>query len=565
MPDPSPVSCDSQSKRVEGVLLAAAPVGAGFSVGKSEMWAGVFLVVMLPVVAWRNLEMLNPDAVAYLRIASYYVHGRTDLAISGYWGPLLSWGLAPLIAVGMEPLIAARIVMAISAIIFWLGCVAVYRIFPLPKAPRALGAWLAALAAIGWSVRFITPDLLASGLICFAIARTIRTQQWDGTKTWIAPALAGTLWGLAYLAKAIALPFALVFICGTTLLEYRLRSADTARMIRCLFLTLLTLALVAAPWVAVLSLKYHTLTFSTTARIAHAVAGPHDLTRQHPFAMQFHRPEAGRITSWEEPSLMPYRYWSPLENGAYALHQLQVIGKNFLTMINMMTRMNLLVPLLLVVLAFALSRSGERTSLASEPWFLALIPVLALAMVYAPFFLNVEDQRYFYAAFPFLWVSGFGALNWLASRFMGQGTQIKRIAQGLPVAAVGLPAMVFFVAALIGLPRFAPASRISRQLAIRLETAGIRGPIAGSALMRGGRAGLYTAFLLDEPWYGDEAKPTAASFKRSGARLIIVRRDDPVTAQLDVEAAFHLLDDRLFGTAVEAAHFPLKVYEVASR
>src|SRR5262245_11206966 len=109
------------------------------SLGRSAL----ALVVMLGVVAWRNLEMLNSDAIAYLRIASYYAHGQTDLAISGYWGPLLSWLLAALLKVGIKPLIAARLAMAVSAAIFWLGCLAVFRSFQLPPRMSALGSWLA--------------------------------------------------------------------------------------------------------------------------------------------------------------------------------------------------------------------------------------------------------------------------------------------------------------------------------------------------------------------------------------------------------------------------------------
>src|SRR5439155_13168860 len=220
---------------------------------------------------------------------------------------------------GIKPLITARVVMAVSSVIFWLGCRAVFRSFRLPSAMCALGSWLAGLAAIGWSVRFITPDLLASGLICLATGQMVQARQ---VANWFSAAFSGLLWGLAYLTKPIALPLALAVGLGFLLIENHSTANELRQRIKTFFLTLSVLALVASPWVLVLSLKYRTLTISTTARIAHAVAGPPDANRQHPTVTQFHRPEPGRITSWEDPSSLPYQYWSPFANRAYAMHQL---------------------------------------------------------------------------------------------------------------------------------------------------------------------------------------------------------------------------------------------------
>ena len=45
---------------------------------------------LLAILGWYFRHALNPDAVAYLRIASYFSEGKFDLAVSGYWGPLLA-------------------------------------------------------------------------------------------------------------------------------------------------------------------------------------------------------------------------------------------------------------------------------------------------------------------------------------------------------------------------------------------------------------------------------------------------------------------------------------------
>ena len=103
-------------------------------------------------------------------------------------------------------------------------------------------------------------------------------------------------------------------------------------------------------------------------------------------------------------------------------------------------------------------------------------------------------------------------------------------------------------------------------LAQKISASHHAGPIAGSGSLPGGRTGLYLAFLLDQPWYGDEPKPSADSFKHSGARLIIVRRDNPVVRELESDPGYRSLDAELFGPPEQARASPLKVYEfIASR
>ncbi|MCB1126597.1 MAG: hypothetical protein KDM81_08895, partial [Verrucomicrobiae bacterium] len=78
--------------------------------------------VLLAVAAAANRGRLNTDAVAYLRLAHDYAEGPLHLAVSGYWGPMLSWLIAPLLAFGVEPLLAGRVVMAVTALGFTAGC-----------------------------------------------------------------------------------------------------------------------------------------------------------------------------------------------------------------------------------------------------------------------------------------------------------------------------------------------------------------------------------------------------------------------------------------------------------
>ena len=106
------------------------------------------------------------------------------------------------------------------------------------------------------------------------------------------------------------------------------------------------------------------------------------------------------------------------------------------------------------------------------------------------------------------------------------------------------------------------AGDCAAELANRLARANVSGPVAGSGMLPGGRAGLYVAYLLDQPWYGDKPQARPADFQASGARLVIAVRGSELAGALAEDGAFADLDSRLFAGPAEAAQFPLKAFEV---
>ena len=81
-------------------------------------------------------------------------------------------------------------------------------------------------------------------------------------------------------------------------------------------------------------------------------------------------------------------------------------------------------------------------------------------------------------------------------------------------------------------------------------------------MRRGGGGGLYVAYLLDQPWYGDKPRARPADFQASGARLVIVTRGSALATALARDEAFTNLDTRLFAGPAETEPFPLEVFEV---
>jgi hypothetical protein len=184
------------------------------------MILGAFFVqiVLLIKATWLYREAINPDAISYLRIAGYYLHGQTDLMVSGVWGPLFSWTIIPWLLIFDDHLLAAHAAVAVSAVVFLFGTYSILRAMKLPRETVVVGTWLTVFLSVSWSVSVVSPDLLMSGIFCYGFSRLL-SGQWNFAT--------GVVFGAAYLAKHAALPmFAMVIIAlaviqGTPLREVK--------------------------------------------------------------------------------------------------------------------------------------------------------------------------------------------------------------------------------------------------------------------------------------------------------------------------------------------------------
>lgn len=521
-------------------------------------WLFAAQAVLLAVAAWRNLHQLNPDAIAYLRIAGYYAGGQVELAVTGYWGPLLSWLMVPLLKLGCAPLVAARVVMVLSGVVFLCGAVAVFRTFRLPRVALLTGAGIAAGWSVFWSVRHITPDLLMAGLVALAVSATVEAflapsypqtggaaiaSHRHGNAARLAIA-AGVWWGVAYLAKAVALPLALLTTAGLAVFALSGRTELRRKLAMRLGMVWICTALVAAPWIGVLSLHYEKFKFSTTGPIAHALAGPGEQARYHPAMVTLHQPDAGRVTQWEEPSRMAYRYWSPFESAENFRRQLAVVWANagvcwawlspWSAWVNgadlpawrrWLGTFDLLGFSAVVVVLAGWCVMKNRHRLRQRRWCWALVPVVTLGGLYLPFFVMAEDNRYFHAALPFVWVLVIGAWGWASREHREWPKRIRATVFRVAAWAFLIPPTLWLGVALYGIPN--ATSRAAHELAAELHVDRVAGPFAGSAALPGGRTGLYTAFLLGGRWLGDNPGARPADFAEAGAYVVFVRANSP--------------------------------------
>src|SRR5262245_31753867 len=376
---------------------------------RASLVAAYLVQVVLAVKSvWLFRERLNPDGLSYILIAQHYLRGQTDLMISGYWGPLLSWLIVPWLLVFDDPLLAAHVAVAVSAVVFLFGSYCILRAVRLSGTAIMIGIWITVFLSVAWAGTVITPDLLMAGLFCCGTSLLLSDKWLTSARAALG---AGVLLGAAYLAKAVALPTSAVMIIAFASTSVVIGRSTLRQIVRATIIVVAGVLIVTGPWIGVLSYKYGHLVFSTSGRILHTIVGPPDMPRDHPDKLRFYKPDAGRITTMEDRTNLPYKYWSPLESVGYAVHQAKLIIRNAHTIVQYLKTFDWLGLGLVSAIFGCLFATPWRKSLQEEPWRLSFVPIASVALVYLPVYaghLDPNDVRYYWVTVPFLIAVSFG-------------------------------------------------------------------------------------------------------------------------------------------------------------
>src|SRR5438105_2938121 len=85
--------------------------------------------VLAVVLGIKHRELMNADALCYIRRAGYLLHGDFQAFLSEHWSLMLSWLTAPLMAMKIDGLYAARIVNGVAGGAYVIVFVALARRF----------------------------------------------------------------------------------------------------------------------------------------------------------------------------------------------------------------------------------------------------------------------------------------------------------------------------------------------------------------------------------------------------------------------------------------------------
>jgi hypothetical protein len=526
----------------------------------NEILALLTCIALIVILGWICRYRMNPDAVHYLRLASYYVSGRPGLAVSGHWSPLISCLMAPLLGMGIDPLVTARIVTGLSALLFWFGALFLLKRLGLTTLAVGLAAWCLSFACASWSVAAISPDLLVAGLICFAVKATLAD---DWISNWKRQCLVGGLWALAYYGKAVALPLCILTCVGLAAWRVVLGHGSRAAGIRAIALTFAVCAALTVPWVTLLSCKYHRFTISTASRAVRVEFGPQKiLGPQRVRSLDLPTtPEPGRISVYESfdyPTI-----WSPFESVGNAKHQLRLLFNSGIAIENHFRTFDIFSIGFISLFVVMILVPFERTLFRDKKWGWSLVPVLSLAAIYSP--IDCYSQRYLWVLFPFFLALAFGLAELVVEK-----VGVSRISKCAIFALIALSFMLPPLGNCEAIIRHRVGEKgvfCYREMARRLKENQLQGPIAGNSESNPCSA-LYVAYFLNQPWLNlqghlsDTTPITIEQFLNSKAKIIIANRNEPEAKELASDSHFRDLDQTLFGDSQAAAQSELKAFEL---
>jgi hypothetical protein len=187
---------------------------------------GLALLIWAGEVAWfwrlcgRNI---NIDAVSYLGIVRHIAEGNLAASLHGYWSPLVSWLMAGSFLISQDWTKMAHLLM-LPEYLLCLGLL--YRLTCVLWHSRMLGAlavlWFTlARGTVAFSVYFVGADFLLTAAMLFYFIRLLRClENPEAQPNWL---WLGTAHGVAFLAKAIAMPLFALTSLAAVLWVHKLR------------------------------------------------------------------------------------------------------------------------------------------------------------------------------------------------------------------------------------------------------------------------------------------------------------------------------------------------------
>jgi Dolichyl-phosphate-mannose-protein mannosyltransferase len=205
--------------------------------------------------ASKSFSFIDYDALSYIGIARYLRAGEIQASINAFRSPLISWLIAAVPFSGGHLLNVGKVIN--------IGCYGISVALVYRLTDRLWQSRLAASIAALWfslsrglaatSVVLVSPDFLLTVLVLVYFLLLLRCLRFNRTEDWF---LLGAVHGLAYLAKAVALPWLVV----ATLLAATITAGKVSQRIGRLALAMSLPLLTAGLWGAVVHSKYKVFT-----------------------------------------------------------------------------------------------------------------------------------------------------------------------------------------------------------------------------------------------------------------------------------------------------------------
>jgi hypothetical protein len=392
----------------------------------------VYFVASL-VVLWAGRYRMNPDIVSYIQIAHHYAKGDFSLAVSSWWSPFFSWLLVPGIFLGVEPLLWAKL-LQIPAGLGLAGAVTRLARQIFGGRGTLVACWLGLAASVLMATGTLSPDLWHACALSWYLVFAHRMLLQGGG------ALAfgvGAFGGATYLVKAFSLPFVVAHLVLSLVLRRLSKNGfhGWRRVTGEFALAMLGVALVAGPWIAMISRNDGERLINSAGKYW-TQSQPLDPLELPP-VLKPHPVRVGRISSMENPRELPLEWVAapPFGPGTQWRSFLKMVRSNVNSITLAIGRMDGL-GMIFVVLFLAVTASFPlRDSFQSVEWLSVLWSLASVAIYAGGYSLVFFTDRYLWPLWGLIAVLSAGVAP-VAIEPGNAGSRSRVLARIVPAATL---------------------------------------------------------------------------------------------------------------------------------
>lgn len=346
-----------------------------------------------------RFNQINFDGLSYVGIARHLHDGDFHASVNGFHSPLLSWLIAAASFLGSTNYVHIGKVINIGA--FLLSLALLYVLTEKLWHSRLAASLAVLMFTLGrglapFAVALVTPDFLFAALTLLyfiVLLRCLRNERW---KDWFA---LGSVHGLAFLAKAFALPW--LAVC--TLVAVGLSGEPRKRRIAQLGVAALIPVMVAAGWAAVLHSKYGVFTTGTQFKTNFLQWTLHAYRDRHDTNYALLRDTAKEVDAYVVDDPMPPGSWP----WKYPIHMREALPKLIVAEehnIPLVLKEMMVVATLggLVAFVAVVAIVTRRRNQYSVEWRLAVTIVASALSLMLAYSMLVFDGRYLFPLIPLM-------------------------------------------------------------------------------------------------------------------------------------------------------------------
>ncbi|NIR49893.1 hypothetical protein GWO43_15380 [candidate division KSB1 bacterium] len=289
----------------------------------------IFYLLLGSILIYFYRYQISPDSISYISLTQKYLRGDFANAINGCWAPLYSWLLIPLLAVGFEPLLASVILTVFFGMLILMATRLLSRRFSFPENISTVILIALVPAILSYALNDSPPDFFVI-LFLLLYFNVIFDKDYTGKK--LNGILCGVYASLAYFSKAYALPFFILHFLLFNIIHYHKASTglNKKNVLRNCVYGFLVFFFINGPWIALISVKYDRVTFSTAGKFNYLASGPESKSKGGPYYYEGLFPPTNEtaVSAWEDPTYHQMPEWSPLESWSLFKYQLKLIVRN---------------------------------------------------------------------------------------------------------------------------------------------------------------------------------------------------------------------------------------------